>query len=316
MPALWDSSRVWSTVTNRSSQRSFGVLISRGGENEPRRCEPRRYWGEEIRSLLAALVVGGSPYLLERQATLAKIDLQHNASINMIQMASSSLRKGKLIRCTGWKADVSSASQLSEVKGNLSRNGWKFSVASCWSSSWGPVTLCNFLSNLSRNAPRNEKQEVCACALVIIAVKLRNKLLEGWYTVQWCCQLLQSVAKSRAEFYFVQRFAQQKKLRDNPCYTVQFSSNLSRNGIARQAAEKIAQCNRALTLETSALHPFATLRQEYTISTLVDPTIYLAYSWMQKIIFFLNQDSSSVYKECHLLGYVLGPVVRKWVKFN
>ena len=75
---------------------------------------------------------------------------------------------------------------------------------------WGPVTLCNFLSNLSRNAPRNEKQEVCECALVKTAVKLRDKLLEGWYTVQWCCQLLQSVAKSRAKFYFVQRFAQQK----------------------------------------------------------------------------------------------------------
>ena len=81
-------------------------------------------------------------------------------------------------------------------------------VAEVWC--WGPVTLCNFLSNLSRNAPRNEKQEVCACAHVKIAVKLRDKLLEGWYTVQWCCQLLQSVAKSRAEFYFVQRFAQQK----------------------------------------------------------------------------------------------------------
>ena len=38
-----------------------------------------------------------------------------------------------------------------------------------------------------------------------------------------------------------------KKLPDNPRYTVQFSSNLSRNGIARQVAEKIAQCNRALT---------------------------------------------------------------------
>ena len=68
--------------------------------------------------------------------------------------------------------------------------------------------------------------------------------------MQWCCQLLQSVAKSRAEFYFVQRFAQQKRLRDNPCYTVQFSSNLSRNGIARQVAEKIAQCNRALNYRT------------------------------------------------------------------
>ena len=28
--------------------------------------------------------------------------------------------------------------------------------------------------------------------------------------MQWCCQLVQSVAKSRAEFYFVQRSAQQK----------------------------------------------------------------------------------------------------------
>ena len=49
------------------------------------------------------------------------------------------------------------------------------------------------------------------CALVKTAVKLRDKLLEGWCTVQWCCQLLQSVAKSRAEFYFVQCFTQQKK---------------------------------------------------------------------------------------------------------
>ena len=29
--------------------------------------------------------------------------------------------------------------------------------------------------------------------------------------MHWRCQLLQSVAKSRAEFNFVQRFAQQKK---------------------------------------------------------------------------------------------------------
>ena len=33
--------------------------------------------------------------------------------------------------------------------------------------------------------------------------------------MQWCCQLLQSVAKSRAEFYFVQRFAQQKNCEAN-----------------------------------------------------------------------------------------------------
>ena len=38
-----------------------------------------------------------------------------------------------------------------------------------------------------------------------------------------------------------------KNLRDSPCYTMQFSSNLSRSGIARQVAEKIAQCNRVFT---------------------------------------------------------------------
>ena len=81
-------------------------------------------------------------------------------------------------------------------------------VAEVWC--WGPVTLCNFLSNLSRNVPRNEKQKGCACALVKTAIKLQDKLLEGWYTVQWCCQLLQSITKSRTEFHFVQRFAQQK----------------------------------------------------------------------------------------------------------
>ena len=59
--------------------------------------------------------------------------------------------------------------------------------------------------------------------------------------------VLQSVAKSRAEFYFVQRFAHKKKLQDNPYYTVQFSSNLSRNDIARQDAKKIERCNRAFT---------------------------------------------------------------------
>ena len=54
--------------------------------------------------------------------------------------------------------------------------------------------------------------------------------------------------KSRAEFYFVQYFPQQKNCETaHVSYTVQFSNNFSRNGIARQVAEKIAQCNRALT---------------------------------------------------------------------
>ena len=49
-------------------------------------------------------------------------------------------------------------------------------VAEVWC--WCPVTLCNFLSNLSRNAPRNEKRWVCTYAIVKTAVKLRDKLLE------------------------------------------------------------------------------------------------------------------------------------------
>ena len=96
---------------------------------------------------------------------------------------------------------------------------------------------------MSRNAPRNEKRELCACAVVETAVKLREKLLT-------CCNPLR--AKSRAEFYFVQRFAQQPN-----CETTHITlcnspaGNLSRNGIARQVAKKIARCNRAFIL----LHP-------------------------------------------------------------
>ena len=52
-----------------------------------------------------------------------------------------------------------------------------FQVAEVWYR--GPVTLCNFFSKLSRNASRNERQEVCACALVKTVVKLPHTLLEG-----------------------------------------------------------------------------------------------------------------------------------------
>ena len=111
----------------------------------------------------------------------------------------------------------------------------------------GPVTLCNFLSNLSRTAPRNEKQEVCACAFVKTAIKIARQVAGG---VIHCAMVL-SIAAIRCEklswVLLRATLCATKKLRDNPCYTVQFSSNLSRNGIARQVAEKIAQCNRALT---------------------------------------------------------------------
>ena len=63
---------------------------------------------------------------------------------------------------------------------------------------------------------------------------MREKLLVGRYTVQWRCQLLQTVVQSRAEFYMVHISRNNKKLRDNPCYTVQLSDKVSRNGIVRQ----------------------------------------------------------------------------------
>ena len=129
----------------------------------------------------------------------------------------------------------------------------------------GAVTVRNFLGNLSRNAAAMKVAEkiiaLSHCAIfssnlqhygprlailnsypeLLRAIsenahaltanmtrKLHQKLLEGWNTVQWRWKLLQCVAKSRLEFYFVQRSVQQKKLRDEPCYTVQFTSNLCR----------------------------------------------------------------------------------------
>ena len=72
--------------------------------------------------------------------------------------------------------------------------------------------------------------------------KLRCKLLEGCYTVQRQLQVATIVAKSRTGFYFVQRCAQQKKMRCKlPRYPV-----TPRNSSATCVAVKIAQCNRAL----------------------------------------------------------------------
>ena len=76
--------------------------------------------------------------------------------------------------------------------------------------------------------------------------KLRCKLLEGCYTVQRQLQVATIVAKSRTRFYFVQRCAQQKKMR---CKLLRYPSNSSAtcNGVA----VKIAQCNMAFSV-TSA----------------------------------------------------------------
>ena len=133
-------------------------------------------------------------------------------------------------------------------------------VAEIWC--WGPVTLCNFLSNLSRNALRNEKREMCACTLVKTAVKLRDKLLEGdtlCNSIVNCCNPLRKVELSSTSC----NAPRNKKLRDNPCYTEQFFSNLSHNGIARQVAERIAQCNRSFIILMFNLWLVLHRRQEW-----------------------------------------------------
>jgi len=64
--------------------------------------------------------------------------------------------------------------------------------------------------------------------------------------------------------------AHQKTLRDNPCYTVQFSSSLFRNGVPRQVAEKIAQCSFSFVVINSK----TTTAAAATTTTTTATTIY------------------------------------------
>ena len=82
---------------------------------------------------------------------------------------------------------------------------------------------------LVTQAPWNEKQEVCTFVLVKTGIKKFARKVAGRVINILCNGVAASIIKSRAEFYFVHYFTRQKKLRDNPCYTVQFSSNFSRN---------------------------------------------------------------------------------------
>ena len=56
--------------------------------------------------------------------------------------------------------------------------------------------MCNFLGNLSRDAPQNEKQEVCACELVKTAVKLLLLQVAGGVIN---CAMVLSIAAIRCE---------------------------------------------------------------------------------------------------------------------
>ena len=93
----------------------------------------------------------------------------------------------------GWN-DLKGSVTLPNFLSNLSCNGWKCSVASWQGLVFGSCYTVQFSQQLVSQGSSEPKNKKC--------LKLQDKLLEGWYTVQWRCQLLQSVAKSRAEFYF------------------------------------------------------------------------------------------------------------------
>jgi len=83
-----------------------------------------------------------------------------------------------------------------------------------------------------------------------VAQKLRGKLLDGDTLCNGttsCCNALRKVDLNSTSCNTVLNVVHQKTLRDNPCYTLQFSRNLFCNGVARQVAEKIAQCNSTFT---------------------------------------------------------------------
>ena len=118
---------------------------------------------------------------------------------------------------------------------------------------WENFELCYRAFNTHNAIYSLSSLDVVYTSYRIAALKIRGqrtlqeKLLEGWYTVQWCCQLLQSLAKSRAGFYFVQRFAQQQKIARQPILHFAILRQLvSQQDCARQVVEKIAECNRAL----------------------------------------------------------------------
>ena len=99
----------------------------------------------------------------------------------------------------------------------------------------GPVTLRNFLSNLSRNAVARQ---------VAWITKYNMGCLANFFVAR-------SIAQSRTQLYFSQWIAQciippatYRSFSEGAC--AHFSFFISRS-IAKQAAEEIAQCNRAVT---------------------------------------------------------------------
>lgn len=94
---------------------------------------------------------------------------------------------------------------------------------------WVRCTMQSFSSTFNifgRGKPktyRSERNDKFAHALIkYVPQKLQRKLVEEWYTVQWCQKLLQCVAESRREINslerYVQRSRKKKKATTKPKY--------------------------------------------------------------------------------------------------
>ena len=91
-----------------------------------------------------------------------------------------------------------------------------------------PVTLCNFLQQLQTFWAEVSWEPESRWQYQKMRMLWQRTWLENCSKSCWRGETLcnQCIVKSRLEFYFVQCSVQQKELQDDPCYTVQFTSNL------------------------------------------------------------------------------------------
>ena len=156
------------------------------------------------------------------------IDLQKNCIQKQVLFISSCpitllifSAKRSPISTLSWRVDPPwhHVAQMTPLPLLSSSAGYSFSLDCLWQMRRGKQFQWEIAHALVENVSQN----------------LRENLLEGWYTVQCLFKLLQFNAARN-----------NKKLQDSPCYTMQTSSNLFCNAVARQVAEKIAPCNSAL----------------------------------------------------------------------
>ena len=129
--------------------------------------------------------------------------------------------------------------------------------------------------------------------------------------MQWYCQLLQSIQKVELSFTSFNAWHNKTKiLRDNPCYTVQFSRILFHSSIVRQAAQKIVQCNRAFSFTNLDTYRFRIklICTKYIVSLAISNTekallLHYGYQFVQTslivLVFHLRWPISKLrHKKC------------------